>query len=85
MVVHFDGKILPDLIGSDKHDRLPIVATQSHGFDQLLGVPQLEFGTGKATADAVYKALCEWKLENKIEAVCTDTTSTNTGSKNLNN
>lgn len=79
--MHFDGKILPDLIGSDKHDRLPIVATQSGG-NQLLGVPQLEHGTGKATADAVYKVLDEWRLVDKIEAVCTDTTSVNTGDKN---
>lgn len=78
LVLHFDGKTMLDLTGSNKVDRLPIVVTQ-HGIEHLLGVPKLQSGTGKEIANAIIKVLKEWGLMHKIQAICFDTTSANTG------
>lgn len=52
MTVHWDGKILEDISGSDTVDGLPIsVADKS--INQLLAVPKLQSGTGEAIASAV--------------------------------
>lgn len=45
IVLHWDGKLLPNICGKEKVDRLPVIVS----FDettQLLGVPKLESGTG---------------------------------------
>lgn len=49
---------------------------------QLLGVAELDNGTGKAQADAVLQAIKEWELEANIIALSFDTTSSNTGKDN---
>ena len=80
-LVHWDGKLLPSLTDlTDKLDRLPILVTAiSTGETQLLGVPQLESGTGKNQASAVYDLLREWSLTDKVAGFCFDTTASNTG------
>lgn len=79
--VHWDGKLLPNLTGKEKTDRLPIIVSHLNG-SQLLGVPELSSGTGKNTADAVYKTLEDWDIVDKVQAACYDTTATNTGPAN---
>lgn len=83
VIVHWDGKILPDILGTDKVDRLPVlVSCPADGKDKLLGVPKLVGGTGVNAANAVYKKLTEWDLGKKVVGMCFDTTSVNTGLKN---
>lgn len=55
-----------------------MVASQ-FGTEQLLGVPALSHGTGKKTAEAVFKVLNDWNIANKTQAICFDTTNVNTG------
>ncbi len=81
LVVHWDGKILPELTGKTSVDRLPILVT-GEGITQLLGVPKLSSGTGEATAAAVYNLLEHWNVTNKVKAMCFDTTASNSGQKN---
>lgn len=81
VIVHWDGKILPDILGTDKVDRLPVLVS-ADGKEKLLGVPKLERGTGANVANAVNEVLTEWGLGNKIVGMCFDTTSVNTGMKN---
>lgn len=81
VIVHWDGKILHDILGTEKIDRLPVLVS-AHGKEKLLGVPKLVSGTGANAANAVYNVLTEWSLENKIVGMCFDTTSVNTGLKN---
>ena len=38
LVLHWDGKILPELFGSGDVDRLPVLVS-GDGIDKLLGVP----------------------------------------------
>ena len=81
LTVHWDGKLLPDLTGKKSVDRLPILV--SFGEDtQLLSVPKIVAGTGKAQANAVYRALKDWGVQDSIQALCCDTTSANTGRVN---
>jgi len=47
------------------------------GVDQLLGVPQLNAGTGEAIA----RVIEEWELVDGISAMCFDTTASNSGRK----
>jgi len=78
LTVHWDGKLLPDLTGSENVDRLPILVS-ADGKAQLLSVPKLPSGTGEAQAHAIFKALKEWNVQDSVEAMCFDTTSSNTG------
>lgn len=77
-VVHWDGKLLPALSGKNLVDRLPIIIS-AEGVEQLLGVPELISGTGENQAIAVYQALENWGLIENVQALCCDTTASNTG------
>lgn len=79
LVVHWDGKILPEITGRDKVDRLPIVVKQEDT-EQLIGVPKLTSGTGNAIASSVFELLN--LLLEKFQAACFDTTASNTGECN---
>ncbi|KAK6185944.1 hypothetical protein SNE40_008071 [Patella caerulea] len=81
LVVHWDGKLLPELTGKDKVDRLPVLVS-GMGTSQLLTVAKLPTGTGKAQADAVVAALRDWGIDSQVQALSFDTTSSNTGRLN---
>lgn len=81
LTIHWDGKIITKLTGSENVDRLPIVASQM-GTEQLLNVPELPSRTGQAITQAVFKSINDWNLSKKVEAACFDTTNANTGWKN---
>lgn len=78
LTVHWDGKMLPALMKKELVDRLPVIVTYN-GVEQLLGVPQIESGTGRDQALAVYNTLQEWNLADRVQALCCDTTASNTG------
>lgn len=61
-----------------KVDRLPIVIS-FNGITQLLGVPKLLNGTGVNQAKVIFESLEEWGIIDKVQAVCCDTTASNTG------
>lgn len=77
-VVHFDGKILPDISGKNKVDRLPVIVSNKNG-NQLLGVPRIQNGTGKEICSAVFDIISDWGLLNNVQAISCDTTASNTG------
>lgn len=77
-VLHWDGKILPDLQNVANVDRLPVVVT-FEGKEQLLGVPEIESGTGLNQANCLYEIASDWGLCGGIQALCCDTASTNLG------
>jgi len=81
LTLHWDGKLMAELTGDEKVDRLPIIVS-GNGIEQLLCVPKLPAGTGQAMAEAMSEAVADWGLENWIRSICFDTTSSNTGRKN---
>ncbi|KAG0716102.1 hypothetical protein GWK47_010430 [Chionoecetes opilio] len=62
-------------------ERLAILVT-GEGVEKLLGVPKLHSGTGDAAATAVFEALQDWGVQERVVTMCFDTTSANTGAIN---
>ncbi|GBL94116.1 hypothetical protein AVEN_185068-1 [Araneus ventricosus] len=61
-----------------ERNRLPIVI--SYGLkEQLIAVPRLDNSTGNEQAQAFWKAILDWNLEDKVQILCCDTTASNTG------
>jgi len=81
LTVHWDGKPLSDLTGKELVDRLPVILSGA-GVKQLIGVPKLATGTGKAQAQAVVQQLEEWQVTDQVGAMCFDSTASNTGKNN---
>ena len=63
---------------STKEERLPIVISFGND-DQLIAVPKLDNSSGKEQAQAVWNAITNWNLEDKVQILCCDTTASNTG------
>lgn len=82
VVLQFDGKLLPDISGTEVVDRLPIVISGLNT-DQLLGVPKIDKGTGAKQAQAIIDTIDDWGVTDKVKALCFDTTNTNTGKSTL--
>ncbi|KAK0046045.1 hypothetical protein Bpfe_024506 [Biomphalaria pfeifferi] len=80
-VVHWDGKLIPDLCHTTTSisDRLAILLSSlNDGNVKLLGVPKLQSGSGQAAANAVVDNLKSWSCESQIIGMCFDTTAANT-------
>lgn len=80
LVVHWDGKMLLNEMKTKRVDTFSIVLI---GLDtnQLIDAPQLESSSGLNQANAVLKALTEWKVTDRIKGLCFDTPSINTGNQ----
>ena len=78
LTAHWDGKLMEDLTSKEHVDRLPVLVS-GVGVEQLLGVPKLPSGTGKAQAEAVVDCLEDWEIVDRIAALCFDTTASNSG------
>lgn len=79
LVVHWDGKVLPDVVGKTKVDRIAVLVSYN-GTSKFLGAPKItDSPTGERIAHAVYKILTDWNIADKVTAMSFDTTSTNTG------
>ncbi|XP_050338201.1 uncharacterized protein LOC126764549 [Bactrocera neohumeralis] len=81
MVVHWDGKVLPDLIGKIKVERIAVLVSYN-GESKFLGAPKLISATGENIATAVFDTLSKWNILDRVEGMSFDTTSTNTGPTN---
>lgn len=78
LVVHWDGKLMPDLTSNAHVDRLPILVSGG-GEVQLLQVAKLPSGTGANEAKAVVEALEKWSVADRVVGMSFDTTAANTG------
>ena len=82
LLLHWDGKLLPDISGSKKTvDRIAVLVTGG-GEEMLLGVPKIGRGTGKEQAEACLTTLDEWGIRQQVCGLVFDTTASNTGLKN---
>ena len=76
--VNFDGKLLPNLYGYGKVNRLAVVLVKEN-VNQLLCITETADSTGLIEARAVEAALNDWGCAEKIVAMGFDTTASNTG------
>jgi len=83
LALHWDGKLTKDRYGN-KFDALSVLVSGPPNCKEgkLLGVQQLESGSGKAQAEATHDLLELWNLEENIQALVFDTTAANTGWNN---
>lgn len=79
--VHWDGKMLPDLMSTEMCDRLAVLVSGKDKI-KLLGVPKIDRGTGENQANVIIDTLTDWGILNNVRAMCFDTTSVNTGHNN---
>ncbi|KAK3910088.1 Protein CROWDED NUCLEI 1 [Frankliniella fusca] len=78
LTVHADGIKVRDLKGREKVERLPVIVT-GKGVDQILGGNKIQSGTGAAQSAQILANLTDWGCTDRVRAICTDTTSSNTG------
>ena len=69
-------------VNEEAVERLPIIVSRID-MEQILDIPKLNNESGKAQATSVFNSLEKWELKNKINALCCDTTASNTGRLNL--
>ena len=81
LTVHWDGKIVPAVDGGPSEERLPVLVS-GDGVAKLLAVPKLSNGTGRTMAAAVFSALEDWEVADRIVALSFDTTASNSGLTN---
>ncbi|XP_072160455.1 uncharacterized protein [Bemisia tabaci] len=78
ITIHWDGKLMKELLGSDKCDRIAIILT-SGDVEQILSIPEIKSSTGREQAEAIYEQLIDWDLDSKFHCLCCDTTNSNLG------
>ena len=61
LIVHWDGKALAKMLGRRDAERPPVLVS-GDGNEKLLGVPNINAGTGENEANSVYCLLQEWEL-----------------------
>jgi hypothetical protein len=81
VVLHWDSKLLPDLMSKENINRLPVIVTALN-IERLLEVPALSSGTRKEISFSVHNLLQEWGLVDKIQAFVFDMTASNSGRLN---
>lgn len=78
MVAHFDGKLMQDLSGRSKVDRIAVLVSYD-GTTKFLGAPKVDTSSGANIADVVYQRLHQWNIIDQVKGLSFDTTASNTG------
>lgn len=74
--IHWVGRILEDIIGTETVERQPILIS-GRGVEHFFGVSKLVNGTGDNTEAAL--CILDWHNSNQVLGLCFETTSSNTG------
>ena len=78
LTLHWDGKMMQDITGNKKIERLPILVSGS-GSVKIIAIPKLSDCKAGPTSEAITSAAAEWALNDNVVAMCFDTTPVNTG------
>ena len=73
---------MPNLTGTEREcvDRLLIIVSDKD-VTKLLAIPKLKSGIAAVMSNACFAEIRSWGLEDRIMAMCFDTTASNTGCK----
>ena len=78
--IHWDEKLLKCGKAYTHKEHLAVLASSTNGkLVKLLGITDLDSGTGLNQAKAVKNMLEEWIIEQRCVAMCFDSTASNTG------
>ncbi|XP_042208413.1 uncharacterized protein LOC121856780, partial [Homarus americanus] len=78
-VVHWDGKLVKNVVGEEEHRQAIFISGCGHEEGKLLAVLPVKDGTGLTQARATARAIEDWSCASNVKALCFDTTSSNTG------
>ncbi|KAG7170153.1 hypothetical protein Hamer_G012397 [Homarus americanus] len=78
-VVHWDGKLVKNVVGEEEHRQAIFISGRGHEEGKLLAVLPVKDGTGLTQARSTARAIEDWSCASNIKALCFDTTSSNTG------
>ncbi|KAG7154431.1 hypothetical protein Hamer_G018171, partial [Homarus americanus] len=78
-VVHWDGKLVKNVVGEEEHRQAIFISGRGHEEGKLLAVLPVKDGTGLTQARATARAIEDWSCASNVKALCFDTTSSNTG------
>nr|XP_047136685.1 uncharacterized protein LOC124813539 [Hydra vulgaris] len=80
MTIHFDGKIVNELTARKqlRKDKIAVLV-RIDGKTELLGIPPIESSSGDNQKQAIFELMEFFGLEDKVQCLCFDTTSANTG------
>ena len=79
LLLHWDGKLLPDIDGSKNIvDRIAVIVT-GNGQEKILAIPKTDRGTGESQAATCVEVIEKWNLSSHIKGLVFDTTASNTG------
>ena len=82
VVVHWDGKVLKLKAGAKaEHICVYISGADASKVTKLLGVPEVDSGSGQKQKEAAVEMLIKWNIFEQIVGLVFDTTSSNTGSE----
>lgn len=69
LVMHWDGKLLPNIVGGvEKVDRIAVIVTGGE-IEKLLAVPAVKKGTGQEQATACLQTLDDWQLKSQVRGL----------------
>ena len=75
LLLHWDGKLLPDITASrETVERIAVLVTDA-GEEMLLGMPKIGRGTDKHQAEACLTSLDDWDIRQQIHGLVFDTTA----------
>ncbi|KAG7166601.1 hypothetical protein Hamer_G032057 [Homarus americanus] len=78
-VVHWDGKLVKNVVGEEEHRQAIFISGRGHEEGKMLAVLPVKDGTGLTQARATARAIEDWSCASNVKALCFDTTSSNTG------
>ncbi|KAG7154590.1 hypothetical protein Hamer_G014936, partial [Homarus americanus] len=78
-VVHWDGKLVKNVVGEEEHRQAIFISGRGHEEGKLLAALPVKDGTGLTQARATARAIEDWSCASNVKALCFDTTSSNTG------
>ena len=79
LLLHWDGKLLPDIAGSKKVVDCVAIIVTGGDVEQLLAVPKICHGTGEEQCNPCLHTLADWKIKHLVHRLVFDTTASNTG------
>ncbi|GBM32157.1 hypothetical protein AVEN_11936-1 [Araneus ventricosus] len=79
VTLHWDSKLLLALGARKSKEECLSIVISYRLKEQLIAVPRLDNSTGKEQAQAVWKAILDWNLGEKVQILCCDTTASNAG------
>ncbi|KAG7154923.1 hypothetical protein Hamer_G031178, partial [Homarus americanus] len=78
-VVHWNGKLVKNVVGEEEHRQAIFISGRGHEEGKLLAVLPVKDGTGLTQARATARAIEDWSCASNVKALCFDTMSSNTG------